>query len=273
MTSAAPLWAMVTVTYNSAAKLEQWWAGATIDDQVEWIVVDNASTDGSVAVARSLGARVVRLQRNVGFSAANNVGLDLVRSPWTVFVNPDVAVGPFSDFERLADIAEANEGLVAPQLLNPDGTEQPNGRGLPFLAAKFHHRAPRWFPLYRRDYVRIGLSVPTYVAWVMGAVLAGSTEAFRRIGGWDETYFIYYEDHDIGLRSWRKGYPVVLDPAVKWVHEWQRETAQLNLQPWVHELRSMRAFYCAYPYLRSHRISLPSYLGQLQDLVWTNARA
>jgi GT2 family glycosyltransferase len=246
--SAAEDWTLITVTYNSADVLRAFWSVTRLGG-VRWVVVDNASTDGSTHIARSLGAEVLEMRGNVGFGAANNRALAEVTTPYVAFVNPDVTVD-MVDLSRLEAVSRANgDALVAPQLLNPDGTEQPNARGLPFLADKIAHRAGGFPGSRLEEYVRTGLAGPTFCAWVMGAAVAGPTHVFRQLGGWDERYFIYYEDHDLGLRSWQQGHPVVLDPVVRWAHGWQRATTRVRLSPWRHELRSGRQFYATYPWL------------------------
>ncbi|MDQ6524203.1 glycosyltransferase [Nocardioides sp. LHD-245] len=264
-------WTLVTVTYNSAATLRRCWTAANIGD-ARWIVVDNASTDGSVDVARSLGADVVTRTRNDGFSVANNAGLAVVETPWVMFVNPDVTVGTPADLDRLAATAARHGSLVAPRLIHPDGTDQRNGRGLPLPTHKIRHRGVRLPWVDPDDYARADLDVPTYVAWAIGAAIGGPTTLLRSLRGWDERYFVYYEDHDLGLRSWASGHPVILDPVVSWVHEWQRETARLRWAPWRHELRSARRFYATYPGLRSARRA--AHDGSLRNLsrhLWSEA--
>jgi N-acetylglucosaminyl-diphospho-decaprenol L-rhamnosyltransferase len=265
-------WTIVTVTYNSAAHLrESWYDGPP--GAARWIVVDNASTDDTVLVAKELGADVIALVENVGFSAGNNVGLKEVQTRWVAFVNPDVTIHSSRDLERLAKLATANDGFAAPQLLNPDGTEQPNARGLPYPLWKLAHRSLRLPGVDLKNYVRTGFTSPVFVAWVMGAALAGRTEDFRAIGGWDERFFLYYEDHDIGLRAWEAGMPVVVDPLVRWVHGWQRETTHFRLAPWRHEIRSARVFYRRWPALFSGRTAGRSpVLQQIQRSVWRPAR-
>jgi len=250
--SASHAWTLVTVTHNSAATLSRCWSRADLGD-ARWIVVDNASRDDSRAVARDLGADVIARTANDGFSVANNVALAEVRTPWVLFVNPDVVVAAATDLERLAATARRHDALVAPRLLNPDGSEQRNGRGLPLPTHKLGHRGLRLPWVDPGAYARGGLDVPSYVAWAIGAAVGGSTALLRELGGWDERYFVYYEDHDLGLRSWASGHPVVLDPAVSWVHEWQRATTRLRWTPWRHELRSARTFYATYPGLRTAR--------------------
>jgi len=264
-------WTLVTVTYNSAAQLREAWTRADIGD-ARWIVVDNASYDDSVDVAESLGAEVLRLPRNVGFSAANNVALAEVTTSWVAFVNPDLTVRSPADLDRLAAVSLANGGaIVAPQLLNTDGSEQPNGRGLPYLLDKIAHRGLRLPGSRVHDYARTGLTCPTFVAWVIGAAVAGPTDVVRRLGGWDERYFVYYEDHDLGLRAWASGVPVVLDPVVRWVHAWQRATVRPSLAAWRNELRSARRFFAAYRWLVGPRHRARTF-DACAELRWSSAR-
>ena len=265
-------WTLVTVTHNSARHLVDNWGDADIG-AARWLVIDNASTDDSVRTARDLGAEVLQLPANIGFSAANNRALAEVRTAWTMFVNPDVRVPAATDLGRLAAASTTNGGaIVAPQLLNSDGTEQANARGLPFLLDKIAHRILKRRSDSTGRYTRAGLTSTTYVAWVMGAAVGGPTEGFRSMGGWDERFFLYYEDHDLGLRAWRSGRPVVVVPTVRWPHEWQRETVRLSYTPWAHELRSMRTFYRLYPSLLSRRrLSGTSQFAELRSLLWTQA--
>jgi N-acetylglucosaminyl-diphospho-decaprenol L-rhamnosyltransferase len=170
-------------------------------------------------------------------------------------------------------VSTANGGaLVAPQLLNTDGSEQANARGYPYLVDKVANRSLRLPGSSLHDYARIGLHGPTYVAWVMGAAVGGPSSIFTMLGGWDDDFFIYYEDHDLPLRAWLSGVPTVVDPSVRWTHEWQRSTKQLRLRPWMHEVRSMRRFYGKYPELLTRRrMSGSGRWASLSAKLWTKA--
>ncbi|MBK4346442.1 glycosyltransferase [Lacisediminihabitans changchengi] len=238
-------WTLITVAFNSASELERYWSRPTPAD-VEWIVVDNSSTDDSALVAERLGATVIRLDHNVGFSAANNVGLAAARGEFIAFVNPDVSV-EFDDLPDLAQTIERNGGLVSPQLVNNDGRDQPNGRGAPLLLSKVVNRVSRQSAVHHSYLVFAEPGQERFIFWSMGAVVAGSAATFAALKGWDERFFIYYEDKDIAIRSWRSGRPVVLAGQFRWNHGWARETAHFRLSPWAHEIASLVKFYALYP--------------------------
>ena len=241
-----PQWSLITVTYNSERDLRSYWGKRMPQDDIDWIVVDNASSDDSVRVARDLGASVISLSRNVGFSGANNIGARSTQTPYLAFVNPDVTFDPDS-LPRIADIIDRAGALVAPQLCYPDLRLQPNGRGLPSLRNKIINRI-RPLGDERATYNFIP-SIPSVyrIVWAMGAALCTSREIFDRIGGWNSAYFVYFEDAEISLRAGEHGVPTLLDASSMWVHSWARETLGFRLRPKLLELQSAIRFYAQYP--------------------------
>lgn len=240
-------WTLITVTFNNAPELRDWWTGTELQG-ARWIVVDNNSSDGTAAYAETLGADVVRLPENVGFSRANNVGLQMTTSIYVAFVNPDVRIDA-SSLSALAAIATKRDAIVCPQLCNPDGSSQPNGRGLPFLIDKLAHRGVNLPGNDLRSYVPDITKQQTFVAWAMGAAVCGETARIKSAGGWDERYFLYYEDHSFGLDAWARGQEVIVVPEVRWTHAWKRETKDLRLKPWLREIASAVRFYRRHPIL------------------------
>jgi len=214
---------------------------------VEWIVVDNGSSDGSADLARSLGATIV-IERdvNLGFSSSNNEGFRSARGDFIGFVNPDIRID-FSDLAKLRSIAEAENAIVSPQLLNADGSLQPNGRGFPLLVDKVRNRLGDEARLLGQYLLYSETSEPRAVCWLMGASVFGTRTLFERIGAWDSHFFLYYEDKDICLRAWKSGFSVLLVPAAQWVHGWARETKKASALPWKREVASMVKFYSRYP--------------------------
>lgn len=253
MNQDASSWTLITVTYNNLKELRTWWQQTELHG-ARWIVVDNNSTDGGPEFAEGLGAEVIRLGQNVGFSRANNIGLRAASSTFVAFVNPDVAVDT-SSLGVLERIIAERDAIVCPQLVNPDGSVQPNGRGLPFLVDKLAHRGMMLPGSSVTNYLPDTSSGPTYVAWAMGAAVCGATDRIRRAGGWDERYFLYYEDHAFGLDAWSRGQEVIVVPSVSWVHAWKRDTNRFRIQPWIREVASASRFYSRHPELL--RVPLP----------------
>jgi N-acetylglucosaminyl-diphospho-decaprenol L-rhamnosyltransferase len=245
-------WSLITVTYNNADDLRRF-AADPLPADVEWIVVDNHSRDESVKVALSLGATVISLSENAGFGRANNVGLRDATGAHVGFVNPDLRVN-YDDLPTIARLLDeaAQDCLIAPQLIDPDGTAQPNGRGVPTVLRKLSNRLNLKNTGYR-IYANPGEQV--YVAWAIGAAIFGKRATIDALGGWNEAFFVYYEDHDLGLRAWDHGIPTILTGDVRWVHGWARETTTLSLRPWLLEIHGASKFFRRYPgLLFSHRL-------------------
>lgn len=239
---------LITVTYNSRDALMEFWNNnRPLPQGIEWIVVDNSSSDGSADLAEALGATlVIRLDENLGFASSNNAGLAAARGSFIGFVNPDVRVD-YSDLPGLRRIAEQDRAIVSPQLVNQDGTLQPNGRGFPLLLDKVRNRLGGEERLRDRYLLFSETEEPRKVCWLMGASIFSSREALDELGAWDPHFFLYYEDKDFCLRAWKAGFPVLLVPSSKWTHGWARETVTLSVTPWKRELSSMLKFYRRYP--------------------------
>jgi N-acetylglucosaminyl-diphospho-decaprenol L-rhamnosyltransferase len=239
-------WTVVTVTYNSAKTLATCWNDP--DKKYDWIVVDNNSSDDSVEVAEKLGARVIALPQNVGFSKANNIGVKEASSPYLLFANPDLVVES-DGLPVLGDHLDQYGGLVAPQLLSADGTPQPNGRGFPYMTAKLGNRAIWPFSRLHSSYrIYAGPGEARWVSWFIGAAVAARRSDFLSIGGWNERFFLYYEDAEVCLRAWRHDLPVAVLGDVRWVHHWGRATNSLR---WSNahtmEVRAAKIFYSMFP--------------------------
>lgn len=241
-------WSLITVTYNSAADLARFWSSFVPGSDVEWIVVDNASDDGSADLAEEFGARVVRLNTNLGFGGANNVGFEEAAGEFVAFVNPDVAA-KIQDLVQLeSHLREHPTHLVSPQLTHPDGELQPNGRGMPYLAYKVINRL--WPRLLEGSYILAASQDETLSCdWLMGAVVAGAKPHLATLGPWDTRFFVYYEDSDLGLRNKEQGGRSVVLGAIRWVHGWARETKTASASAWRREIPSLVKFYSRYPRL------------------------
>src|SRR4051794_27147416 len=195
--------AFVTVTYNSAAELAR--LAASIERHLPGaplLVVDNASVDDSRAVAERAGATVIALDTNRGFGAAANAGVAAIDAPVTILVNPDVELVDDS-LASLAARAEPGR-LLAPLLLNDDGSRQDNAHPLPASGATAVYSlipgAALPGPLRRRvEPWQAG--TPRRVGWATAACLVARTDTLRELGPFDASIFLYAEDLELGLRA------------------------------------------------------------------------
>ena len=176
------------------------------------IVVDNGSSDATPDLARDLGALVLR-RNNRGFAAAINVGAAAVRGAAFAVLNPDVAFPAADVADRLARHLESPAvGMAAPALELPSGRMQDSAREVPSPVDLYRRR----FRRQRPDEVRS--ERPVAVAWVVAACMVISHETFEAVRGFDERYFLYFEDVDFAVRLRRAGYAVVYDPTVRVLH-------------------------------------------------------
>jgi GT2 family glycosyltransferase len=206
--------AAVVVLHDSAADLRRLLASLDRARPEQVVVVDAGSADDGPQVAADWGAEVLHAG-DVGFGAANNLGLEQVRTSQTVLLNPDVVLREPHALERLARHARRADALHVPRLLNPDGSVQRSAHALPgradaLLPALVH---PRALPRALREHADPWRSaVEREVGWAIAAVLAARTATLRTLGPFDPGQFLFYEDLDLCLRARAAGVPTVLHP-------------------------------------------------------------
>jgi N-acetylglucosaminyl-diphospho-decaprenol L-rhamnosyltransferase len=217
-------WAAVVVNFEAGPLLLECVSSLFADTSAgtpEVVVVDNGSTDGSVAALRAAysDVRVVEPGTNLGYSAAANRGIAATSAPIVAVGNPDLVVEPGTAAALLARFdAEPDLGALGPAIDNPDGTRYPSARAhASTLDAVGHAVLGRLFPRNRftRRYRQLDLAWdrPRDVDWVSGALVFLRRRALDSVGGWDERYFMYMEDVDLGWRLHRLGWRVGYEPA------------------------------------------------------------
>jgi N-acetylglucosaminyl-diphospho-decaprenol L-rhamnosyltransferase len=228
--SRGPSVGIVTVAYRSNHVLDPFLdsASAASASPVSIVVVDNAPGDQDDASGPATGhnARYLALPQNPGYGGAINAGVRALPGEidWVLISNPDVVLAPGSiDTLREAGQADPSIGAIGPAVLNPDGSVYPSARAVPSLRTGIGHalfvnlwqRNP-WTLAYRRE------SDPSDRArdagWLSGSCLLVRRSAFDAIGGFDEGYFMYFEDVDLGFRLGRAGYRNVYEPAATVTH-------------------------------------------------------
>lgn len=214
---------MIIVSYNSAE-----WLGPCLESiyghagaiQLEVIVVDNASTDGSAELVegRFPNATVVRTA-NRGFAAGNNAGLARTSAEFVLFLNPDTVILDGTLAEMVGMLrTRPRVGLIGCRQVDPDGAVLPTIRRFP-SALRYACAA------VGTD--RLGLSAPwagervltdasyrgeTPCDWVSGSFMLGRTDLVRAAGAFDERYFLYSEEPDLCLGLRRLGWEVLYVP-------------------------------------------------------------
>lgn len=190
-----------------------------VDRACDLIVVDNASTDGSVEVVRTLwpSARLIQHTRNLGFAGAVNAGLRQAEGEWLVLLNQDVEVAPDWLAALTRAFAEPGVGIVGCKLLYPDGrTLQHAGGDLEWPQGWTRHLGQGQPDDGRFDQV-------AEVPFVTGAAMAISRRVLETVGLFDTGFFpAYYEDVDLCHRARLAGFRVLYWPAARAVHHESR---------------------------------------------------
>jgi N-acetylglucosaminyl-diphospho-decaprenol L-rhamnosyltransferase len=215
--------AVVVVTYNALPWLEPCLASV---QGYETVVVDHGSKDGTLEFVRERFPRVRVLEReNRGLAAGWNAGIEATSSRYVLLLNSDAwAVG--DAFEALVRFADAypRAAVVAPRLLNLDGTLQRSVRGFPTLwrlATEYlflRKLAPRSAMLNAFYGAGFAHDEPRPIDWAMGAVLLVRRAAVDEVGPADESFFLFSEETDWCYRFRAAGWEVWFDSEAEFEH-------------------------------------------------------
>jgi N-acetylglucosaminyl-diphospho-decaprenol L-rhamnosyltransferase len=201
-----------------------------LDRSAELIVIDNGSGDDPESVARGWRGRTRfrRLDSNLGFGGAANVGVEMAETEAVVLLNPDTEILD-RGVSALAEFALANHCLAGPRLLNPDRSTQPSAGGRPvglwpWIGAVVPGAAQPKPWLRRTEPWRLVSTTP--VAWLSGACIAGPRLLLRSLGPFDPAIHLYAEDMDLGLRASQAGTPSFLCPTLARVVHRRRASSE-----------------------------------------------
>lgn len=180
----------------------------------EVIVIDNASTDGSLELLQQHfpGVKLLAQTSNVGFAAANNLGVAHARGRYVLFLNSDTEVHEGALEELYTQAVAAGASIASCKLVNPDGSIQPQGGFLPTLTRV------AWWMLFLDDVPPFSWMVRPYhmerttffendrtLGWLGGTALLFEKASFLRLKGFDENVFMYAEDVELCLRARMQG--------------------------------------------------------------------
>lgn len=192
--------------------------GSSLEKEI--IVVDNASTDGSLEELARLGRKIklIKNHKNLGFSKANNQGIRVARGKYILLLNSDTKVKK-NAIAQLVEFAEgkSDAAVVGPKLLNPDGSVQPSVFRLPTVGL-----AIRQYWLGERGlldkYVPESPEDAVQVECLVMAAFLITPVALKKVGLLNERYFMYYEDLDYCRRVKEKGLKIYYLPRSEVIH-------------------------------------------------------
>jgi GT2 family glycosyltransferase len=244
--------AIVIVNHNTREQLAECLDTIRDDARSDVIVVDNASSDGSVEMLRSRFPWVTLIanETNSGYGAGANKGIARSQHKYVLVLNSDTRLKPdaFESLSRYLD-DHPQVGIVGPRLINEDGSLQVSSYHSPTPAFVFLEESgmSRWIrrvPVLRNHYLRTwshnrARSVP----WVLGAALAIRRTAFDEMGGFDESFFMYYEEADLCLRLRAGGWQIHFAPVTTITHVGGASSGQRRADMLVQLYTSIRQFY------------------------------
>jgi GT2 family glycosyltransferase len=192
-------------------------------DNCEIIVVDNNSQDNSVDIINDKfpHIKLIQLPKNVGFGAGNNAGAKVAQGEFLFLLNTDTIITN-NILPHLIELMSENPdvGIIGPKLLFPDGSFQISFspeisiKG-EFAARKLHKYAENKNEL---DIIEQDFQDIKEVDIVVGAAFFTRTDLFNLLGGFDEKFFMYFEESDLCQRVRTKGYKVLYTPHVSLIH-------------------------------------------------------
>jgi len=224
--SSAPDLSIIIVNWNAADLLRQCLQSLRESDdhlEKEIIVIDNASTDGSVEMVRREfpEVRLICNPENMGFAPANNQGIEISQGQYVLLLNSDARILPGA-LDALVGFLAAHPavGAVGPALVNPDGSFQVSCHPILTPWREFWRLLflDHLVPLARYPFRRWGYEDPREVDVIKGACLLLRRQALKQVGLLDEGYFMYSEEMDLCYRLARAGWRIYWVPEARVVH-------------------------------------------------------
>jgi GT2 family glycosyltransferase len=195
--------------------------------EFEVLVSDNGSTDGSIEmIGRDFPqVRVIENGRNLRFAKGNNVAIAASRGEYVLILNPDTIIHE-QTLDRLIAFADKHPeaGAFGCRVLNPDGTDQRCSRPLPTIRSEwFRALGLAWLGqifewAHAGEYAKWKGDLERPVGWLAGCFILVRGELLKRIGGFDERFFYYFEDTDLCHRIWNEGCQIIYTPSWSITH-------------------------------------------------------
>jgi len=248
------------VTYNSEKVIRECIASLLaqiINTAYEMtvLVIDNKSQDATVDIVQGYAGEnnTIKLIQNVtnfGFGTAHNIAINQVDSGYHIICNPDITVND-EIINVLVDYMERNPdiAILCPRLINPDGSLQANNHRNPtILDLALRRLAPAWLKKIAKHrmeaYIMLDAGYENIcdVPFVSGAFMFCRTDALKKVAGFDERYFLYFEDADLCRKMHKAGYRTVYYPYAGVIHQWERAAYKSLRMSWVMVVSAIKYF-------------------------------
>lgn len=225
-----PRVAIVSVSYGSGAVLQGFLpsVAAASREPVLTVVADNkAGVEGEVReLVEEHGALYAPMNANLGYGGAINAAAATIPPgvEWILVSNPDVALG-IGSIDAMLATAESDPSIAAvgPLIRTAEGEVYPSARAVPSLRTGVGHAlfanlwtGNPWTRAYRRE--ALPPTTRRDAGWLSGACFLVRRSVFEELGGFDDGYFMYFEDVDLGYRIGQAGYRNVFEPAAVVTH-------------------------------------------------------
>ncbi len=218
---------------------------------VELQIVDNSPTDSLKSSLYNLPVRYHLNGSNAGYGRGHNKAIgECSESKYHIIINPDIIIVP-SAIELLSRFMNDNPdiGMVSPKVLNEDGTIQQLNKRYPtvfdlfarrFIPKSLHYLIqPR---LDRYEMKDVGYDDICDVECISGCFMFCRTEVLKKVGGFDDRYFMYLEDFDLSRKVQQAGYRTVYYPHATVTHLWERASHKSLKMTWVHIQSAIKYF-------------------------------
>ncbi len=238
----------VIVTHNSKDYIGTCVIGLRHEGITNIVVVDSASTDTTLQDLKVLDVHVIVLSENRGFGYAANIGAQHMNTDYVLFINPDAYIdaGAVGRVQRLlAQTPKA--GIVGMTLQDKQGVQELSGHGYePTLIRLLFRKLVSWLHsvIPRRDR---GIHVAFRADWVSGGAMVVDRKLFSHIGGFDEQFFLYWEDIDLCRRARKAGYSVWMHPQARAVHARGASHADMAVKTRIYDMSADKYYKKHYP--------------------------
>lgn len=236
------------VTYNSSKEISVLMDSletCNYFDKMSVYIVDNASSDDTVNIIKKEypWVHIYESKENLGFGKAHNLIINQVKSRYHIIVNPDIKVEK-DTFDEAIKYLKSNPNVVAvtPFVKNIDGTQQflpKKNPTMKYMIGGMFENYNKKCSMIREEYTmkNENITSPIEVEFCSGCFMITRTDALHKVGGFDDNYFLHFEDADL-TRKLRKVGKTVYNPDIIVTHKWERDNKKINKSFWI-ALKSM----------------------------------